>query len=139
VPASAASTQEFKAALHDNLACPVGIDLCGKGQLIGFGQVTTTLTFTGFGPGPGNCAAVTGERVLTLSRDGSTLRLSLQGILCPQGSTGNAPGFGSGTFTVVEGTGLFAGATGSGLISVQATGVPLPSDTARYDGTITLP
>jgi len=140
LPVSAASTKEFRAEVHDNLACPVGVDLCGKGQLKGFGTLTTTLTFTGFGPGPGNCAALTAERVLTLDSDGSTLRLSVEGVLCPQGNPGsNAPGNGSGTFTVVGGTGQFVGATGSGQLSVQATGKPGLTDTAHYTGTLTLP
>jgi hypothetical protein len=138
--ASAATTQAFRAELHDNLACPTGFDLCGKGLVHGFGTVTTTLTFTGFGPGPGDCASLTADRVLRLDRDGSTLVLSIEGILCPQGASGgHAPGVGSGTFTVVGGTGRFAGATGSGQLSVQATGVPGLSDTAHYDGTLTLP
>jgi hypothetical protein len=138
--ASATTTQELRAELHDNLACPAGFDLCGKGVLHHFGTVTTTLTFTGFGPGPGNCTSVTADRVLTLDSDGSTLDLSVAGILCPQGNSGGqAPGKGSGTFTVAGGTGRFSGASGSGRLSVQATGVPLPSDTAQYDGTLTLP
>lgn len=82
---------------------------------------------------------MTAERLLTLDSDGSMFQLSVVGILCPQGSAGRAPGVGSGTFTIVGGTGRLAGASGSGLLSVQATGVPLPSDTAHYDGTLTLP
>jgi len=139
-PMSAASTQGFRVALHDSLVCPAGFDLCGKGELQGFGTVTTTLAFTGFGPGPDNCTALTGERVLTLDSDGSTLQLSLEGVLCPQGqSGGRAPGVGSGTFTVTAGTGQFAGATGTGQLTVQATGKPGLSDTAQYEGTLTLP
>jgi len=137
--ASATGTQQLRLELHDNLVCPVGFNLCGKGELKGFGTVTTTLTFTGFGPGPGNCTALTGERVVTLDSDGSTLRLSLVGVLCPQGNSLNAPGVGSGTYTVAGGTGQFAGATGTGVLDVQATGVPLPSDTAHYTGTLILP
>jgi len=118
-PVSAARTQEFRAELHDNLVCP-GVDLCGKGELRGFGTARTTLTFTGFGPGPDNCVALTAERQLTLDSDGSTLLLSLEGVLCPQGNSGgHAPGVGSGTFTIVSGTGQFAGATGSGVLSVH--------------------
>jgi hypothetical protein len=72
-----------------------------------------------------------------LDRDGSTIQLSVAGTLCPQGS-GHAPGVGSATFAVIDGTGRFAGATGTGSLSVQATGVPLLSDTAHYNGTLTL-
>jgi len=137
--AAAATTQEFRAELHDNLVCPAGVDLCGKGELKGFGTVTTTLKFTGFGPGPDGCAGLTAERVLTLDSDGSTLRLSLVGFLCPQGNSGGrAPGNGSGTFAVIAGTGSFADATGDGLLTVQATGKPGLSDTAKYEGTLTL-
>jgi hypothetical protein len=138
LPASAASTRDFDAQLHDNLACSTGFDLCGKGLVQGFGTVTTALRFTGFGPGPGNCAGVTAERVITLDSDGSTLDMALDGVLCPKGSPNGHPS-GSGTFTITGGTGVFAGATGSGLLSVQSTGTPVPSDTAHYHGTITLP
>jgi hypothetical protein len=37
LPASAATTQQFRAELHDNQVCPAGFDLCGKGLLHGFG------------------------------------------------------------------------------------------------------
>jgi hypothetical protein len=137
LPTSAVSTVPFRAELHDNLACPAGFDLCGNGELNGFGTVTTTLTFTGFAPGPGNCTTLTAVRVLELDRDGSTIQLSVAGTLCPQGS-GHAPGVGSATFVVIDGTGRFAGATGTASLSVQARGVPLLSDTAHYYGTLTL-
>jgi hypothetical protein len=140
LPASAADTSAFRAELHDNLTCPVGFDLCGKGELNGFGTVTTTLTFTGFARGPGNCATLAAERVMKLDSDGSSIVLAVEGTLCPQGGAGgHAPGIGQGTFTVVGGTGRFAGASGAGSLSVQATGVPGLSDTAHYTGTLSLP
>ena len=138
---SAASTQGFRAALHDNLVCPAGLDLCGKGELQGFGTFTTTLTFTGLGPGPEGCTALTAERVLTLDSDGSTLQLSLEGVLCQKGNSGGrATPVGSGTFTITGGTGQFTGAFGAGQLTVEAgTGKPGLTDTAHYEGTLTLP
>src|SRR5215510_8550060 len=137
---SAASTQGFRAALHDNLVCPAGFDLCGKGELQGFGTFTTTLTFTGFGPGPDNCNALTAERVLTLDSDGSTLQLSLEGVLCQKGNSGGrATPVGSGTFTITGGTGQFTGASGAGQLTVEGTGKPGLTDTGQYEGTLTLP
>ena len=47
LPASAQSTQVFRAEFHDvDSGCPAGVDLCGAGVVQGFGTVTTTLTFT---------------------------------------------------------------------------------------------
>jgi hypothetical protein len=119
VPAGATTTQVFKADLHDFGPCPPGIDLCGKGVVHGFGTATGTFTFFPL------------ERVITLDSDGSTLRLALEAIDI------SAPTL-AGTWTVAGGTGVFAGATGSGVIWATATGVPTPSDTAHYRGTITL-
>src|SRR5580765_5917291 len=80
-----AATTDFAADVHDNLACPAGLDLCGKGNVHGFGIVTTTLVFTGIGPGPGDCLTATAERVVTLANDpGSTLVLELVGTICAQ-------------------------------------------------------
>jgi hypothetical protein len=121
LPAGASTTHVFRADLHDNLgACPPGADECGKGVVHGFGTVTTTFSFGSF------------ERVITLDRDGSMLRLALA-------PTDLDPPRLEGTFTIVGGTGLFAGATGSGIVWAVGTGVPVPSDTAHYRGTITLP
>jgi hypothetical protein len=133
LPAAAESTQVFKAQFHDSPSspCPPGTDTCGKGLVKGFGTVTTSLTFTGFSPGPGaSCVTATADRVATLDGDGSVLELALSGTICDQKV--------SGTFVIVGGTGAFAGASGGGTISgVAIRGVP--SDAVHFTGTITLP
>ena len=131
LPAAAQTTQPFKAELHDNLACPPGFDFCGKGLVHGFGTATTTLNFTGAVPGPGDCLTATANRTITLDGDGSTLLLSIAGTICRQKL--------DASFAIVGGTGVFAGASGSGTLTGTATGVPLPSDTVHLRGSITLP
>ncbi len=116
LPAAAATTTTFSANVHDTGVCP-GVDLCGTGVIQGYGTVTTTLTFA------------TGKRVFILNSDGSTLTMLLE----PTGTTGvriNA------TWTIVDGTGVFSGAEGSGELWATPTGVPVASDTAHYRGTI---
>ena len=112
--ASSATMMPFRANVHDLLSCP-GVDLCGSG-----GTVTTTLTFA------------SGERVFTLDSDGSTLRLLLQ----PTDTTGVRL---NGTWTILGGTGVFAGASGTGDLWATGTGAPEFSDTAHFRGTLTLP
>jgi hypothetical protein len=115
-PASAATT-DFRADVHDTGVCP-GVDLCGTGVVQGYGSVTTTLSFA------------TLERVFILDSDGSTLTLLLE----PTGTTGERQ---IGTWTIIGGTGVFAGAEGSGEVWATPTGIPGLSDTAHYRGTIT--
>jgi hypothetical protein len=128
---SAQSAQEFKAELHDGELCPVGIDLCGKGVVQGFGTVTTTLTFTSFLPGPwANCVTGTADRAVTLDRDGSTLLIAVVGTICDQKILA--------AFTILGGTGVFSGATGGGTFWGVTMPGP-PADSVHYRGTITLP
>jgi hypothetical protein len=133
LPASAESTQVFKAQFHDSpsSACPPGADICGKGVVKGFGTATTSLTFTSFVPGPGaNCVTATATRTATLDSDGSVLQLALVGTICDQKV--------SGIFVIAGGTGVFNQASGGGMISgVAIRGVP--SDAVHFEGTITLP
>jgi hypothetical protein len=103
---AAASTERFNAEFHD-AACGDNMQ-CGSGVLQGFGKVTTTLILTALVPGPGDCLTVTAERSLTLVDDGSTLHLVADALVCGQTA--------DGTFTVVAGTGVFAGADGSGIL-----------------------
>ena len=92
-PAASATTTPFRANVHDLLFCP-GVDLCGSGVIQGFGTATTTFAFA------------TGERIFTLDSDGSTLRL----LLAPTDTTGVRL---NGTWAILGGTGVFAGATGT--------------------------
>jgi hypothetical protein len=127
---AAAQTQVFKAELHDNKACPPGFDFCGNGVVHGFGTATTTLNFTGAVPGPGDCLTATANRTITLDSDGSTLLIAIAGMLCDQKL--------DATYTIVSGTGVFAGASGGGTLEGTDTGVPVPSDTIHLRGSITL-
>lgn len=77
-------------------------------------------------------AVHTRPRIFTLDSDGSTLRL----LLAPTDTTGVRL---NGTWTILGGTGVFAGATGTGELWAIPTGAPEFSDTAHSRGTITLP
>jgi hypothetical protein len=115
VESATAEITTFRANVQDTEVCP-GVDLCGTGVIQGFGHVTTTLSFATF------------ERVFVLA-DGSTLRLTLQ----PTGMTGVRL---NGTWLVIGGTGVFASASGSGVLWATPTGLPVTSDTAHFRGTI---
>ncbi len=117
LPATASTTQPFNAQFtHDTPCGPDPDTSCGDGILQGFGQVTTTIVLTGFGDlDPDGCLTVTAERFLTLTSDpASTLQLHVDGLVCTV-----PPGFfvpSSGTFTIMDGTGIFAGASGGGTL-----------------------
>jgi hypothetical protein len=131
VPASAESTQDFKAEFNEMGSCP-GVDLCGKGILHGFGTVTTTLVFTSFVPGPGaNCFNASADRTQTLDSDRSVLLMTASGTVCDSRI--------AGTFTIVGGTGVFAGASGGGTLWGSTTNPHTTSQNIHLRGTITLP
>ena len=131
LPASAASSGEFKAQFQD-VECTTH-DLCGSGLVEGYGHATTTLDITAaeFDPATGCLINVTAVRAVELVDDpSSTLTLALaDGLIC-----GNK---GSATFTISEATGVF-----TGLVvlpgSVRVTLIPgVPrADTAQYRATI---
>ena len=82
-PAGAATTDPFRAELHEADVCGRGIDLCGTGVVHGFGTATTTLEFTSFAPGPGKtCVTGTADRAIVIDGDGSTLHLEIAGTIC---------------------------------------------------------
>src|SRR5262245_28295386 len=100
---SAASSTEFKAQFQDD-DCTTHA-LCGTGLVEGYGHVTTTLDITGanFDPATGCLIDVTAVRDLALVDDpASTLTLGLSsGVICANK--------GSASFTIIGGTGVFAG------------------------------
>ena len=126
----AATTEPFRAELHEADVCGPGIDLCGTGVVHSFGTATTTLAFTSFAPGPGEtCVTGTADRAIVLDRDGSTLQLEIAGTICRQKI--------DGTYEVVGGTGAFAGASGGG--TVRGIAIPgVPGGTVHLVGTLAL-
>lgn len=131
LPASAASSGEFKAQFQDD-ECTTHT-LCGSGLVERYGHATTTLDITNaeFEPATGCLINVTALRDVVLVDDpSSTLTLALaDGLIC-----GNK---GSATFTISAATGAF---TGLAVLpgSVRVTLIPgAPrADTAQYRATI---
>jgi hypothetical protein len=119
--------------------------LCGEGTVAGFGAATSTLDIVSFEPIVGtNCADITLARVITLA-DGSALNLDEEGVVCFPGNSFLAPGslrsFGNpgtfeGTYTVSGGTGVFAGASGTGSSTFKAAG---DAGHSFLSGSLTLP
>jgi hypothetical protein len=108
----------FAEPAHPNVitGCPVFPEgFCGSGEVVPFGQATETIAF-----GAG-CGGACDLRTITL-RDG-TLTLEETGTFRCLGACGTYPveaGYGDLTDTVVAGTGVFAGATGSLTGTVRA-------------------
>ena len=130
LPASAASSGEFKAQFHDD-DCATHAQ-CGSGLVEGYGHASTTVDITGasFEPATGCLVDVTAIRDVALVDDpSSTLALALtDGVICDNK--------GSATFTIAAATGVF-----EGLVvvpgTVRVTLIPgVPGDTAQYRATI---
>ena len=131
--------------IRNSIECPPDLD-CGRARIVGFGKATRTLVITGFAPGvPIGCNSVTAVEHMVLESDGSSLDLALDAALCNPGGSANSndspraqgdPFKATGTYVVLEGTGVFAGAAGGGtLISVGAgDGIVI-----HYSGTLSLP
>jgi hypothetical protein len=153
-PAMAATTQPFEASFDEGFGlatahpCPTTevFSWCGTGTITGFGEATSlteVVSFENFDPAT-SCADVVLRRTITLE-DGSTLVLMETGTVCFPGKGALAPrsakSFGNpykveATFTIVTGTGVFAGAQGSGTDVNKAAG---DASHSMLSGSITLP
>jgi len=121
--------QAFEAHLND---APCGKNaFCGSGKLTGFGTVKTRAVFHTLAASPAaGCLSVVGTRRLMLVNDRkSTVRLAVKGAVCGSRSWG--------TFKVSSGSGVFTGATGSGVI--LGTFTKNGNDHLHYSGVLTLP
>ena len=97
---------------------------CGTGTVTGFGRVKTVLALGAAAPPAPGCFGGKGTRRMTLESDPkSALRLAVSGAACGTRAWG--------TFKIVSGTGVFAGAKGSGIIWGSPT-------SPRYFGVISL-
>ena len=134
-PATAGTTLEYHATFVENGAgqtgCAPGTQ-CGSATISGLGHVAfQSIAFGACGP---NC------HVRTITFDDGTLRIreSVVGVISPGNSSSagaNAPGFLEISQTIVGGTGIFAGATGSGSGRVNLAAEAI----ITASGTITLP
>jgi hypothetical protein len=152
-PAMAATTQAFEVRFNEGFdqatahPCPPteNFSWCGTGTITGFGEATSlaeVVSFENFDPAT-SCADVVLRRTITLE-DGSTLVLIETGTVCFPGKSALASdtkSFGNpynleATFTIVTGTGAFAGAQGSGTDAIKAAG---DASKSTLSGSITLP
>ena len=132
-PATADSTVAFRAIFVESGCGPLMI--CGTGNVAGLGHVDQSLlVFNGCGPGC-TLRTITFENGSTLVTHGHTTGMELPGKSGDAQSTGN-PVWIHGVWTIVGGTGDFAGATGSGTGDIHVAG---GQSTTRLTGTITLP
>jgi hypothetical protein len=151
-PAMAATTQAFEAGFNEGFGqatahpCPLteNFSWCGTGTITGFGEATSFAEVLSFNLDPGAfCGDVVFRRTITLE-DGSTLVLMETGTVCFPGKSALAPdtkSFGNpynveATFTIVTGTGVFAGAHGGGTDAIKAAG---DASKSTLSGSITLP
>jgi hypothetical protein len=126
-PAVKPGVHAFEAHLRD-APCRGGRS-CGTGTLAGFGAVKTQLALgsTFAGPAPG-CFGGAGTRTFILASNAkNTLRLSVKGAVCGSRVWG--------TFNVASGHGIFAGATGSGVIIGTFS---MRRESLRFSGVLTL-
>jgi hypothetical protein len=116
---------------------------CGEGTVVGFGDATSTADLTSVSEIPGtSCFLATVDETITLTSDGSTLRLEENGTACFPGNSLHAVPFpfpfdAEGTFTVRHATGIFHGAKGSGIW--ECTMAAGDQQHCTYSGVLTLP
>jgi hypothetical protein len=145
IPAHAASTvsmsMTFAEAAHPNYlsGCPVFPEgFCGRGQVVPFGQATEMISFGG------GCGGSCDLRTITLTSDDQlVLEETFVGGVCPSGSCHHGPveGGGTGTLTdiVIDGTGLFFGASGTltGTVRGATSNVrPAGGSSVQLSGTL---
>jgi len=147
VAAAGASTTtgKFQATFVDIYSiCPTSppsVVFCGSGTIAGFGAAHSTATLTSIAPLNGtDCRLLTAVRTITLNSGQGALTLDEHGILCPPSdSASNAAGGPytvNKTYVIAGGTGVFAGATGSGSDINRSAG---DSQVSVISGTLTTP
>jgi hypothetical protein len=116
---------------------------CGDGNMVGFGEADSTAWLTGpLVPIQGtDCVELSAVRTITLADGSGSLTLAETGTKCPPSSDAGQQGNGdpytvAKTYVVAGGTGVFAGATGSGNDINRSAG---NSQVSVLSGTLTLP
>jgi hypothetical protein len=112
--------------------CPVAPEgFCGAGEIIPFGHASESIEFGAA------CGGACDRRTITLPQGSLVLEETFSDPSCPGFCHRNPaePVSGSLTDTIVGGSGLFQGATGTLLGSVRAAG---PESVVKLAGTIAL-
>lgn len=121
---TAASSESLQATFVDIYSqCPTSpptLVFCGDGTVVGYGPAFSTASLTAPPtPIPGtDCLDIHAVRTITLTDGSGSLLLAETGTLCPPssdaGSAAGGPYTVAKAYTIAGGTGVFAGATGSG-------------------------
>jgi hypothetical protein len=142
--AASAGTANFEATfaqIYSASTCRFPTVFCGSGTVAGFGSATSTVLLTSIAPVPGSdCRALTAVRTISLDNGSGSLSLAETGTICPpnpaaSGAQGN-PFTVDKNFTIAGGTGVFAGAAGSGTDINRSAG---NSQVSEISGTLTQP
>lgn len=124
--------------------CPIHpptLVFCGDGTLPGYGRASSTAFLTA-PPAPipnTDCQSIHAIRTIALTDGTGTLTLAEVGSLCPRSgnaSTRGHPYTVAKTYVIAAGTGVFAGATGSGSDVNRSAG---NEQVSVLKGTLTLP
>jgi hypothetical protein len=141
---ASARTTTFDASVKNHIqravGCPDGAYLCGKATIAGFGSAEWRWFLVSFEQASESCGDYTATVTFTLA-DGSRLTLDEAGRDCSPGNSFSSyplhsygqPQTANGNWVVQQGTGVFAGLTGSGTNTLRITGAHL---TATYTGVL---
>lgn len=144
---TAATTTSFRATFVNIYSqCPTSpptVVFCGEGTVAGVGAAFSTAHLVAPpAPIPGtDCLQILAVRSITLEDGSGSLTLDETGTLCPPNDQAGQHAIGgpytvAKTYTVAAGTGVFAGATGSGSDVNRSAG---NSQVSVLSGVITLP
>jgi hypothetical protein len=143
---SAATPPHFQATFVDIYSqCPINpptLVFCGDGNIAGIGKASSTAHLTAPpAPIPGtDCLTINAVRTITLADGSGSLNLTEEGTKCPPSEAAGNNAAGSPytvakAYVITGGTGVFAGASGSGTDINRSAGNSQVSD---LSGSITL-
>ena len=116
--------------------------LCASGSVSGYGDASVTLDLAGAPVTSGRCESAPVTVTITLTDGSGTLTLAGPATACFPGRSGDAPGAlksfgnpfrGTAELSVTQGTGVFAGASGTLSATLHSAGAHLA---AQLTGTL---
>lgn len=112
--------------------CVPGVFICGVGSIDGLGRATTTITLAGIDDFDGTCFTLRADEVITMADGSGTLTLAATGTFCAPSASAvrldnGLESFGNPyainlTYVASGGSGVFDGASGTGVVSGKVAG-----------------